>query len=87
MAAKLNSGGTGFSKLVKLTKLADVSRSAWIGEDAVNFGGKTYEVAEEVLCYNLDSKEWMTLEKALAYADTANLYVRDGVVRVVEVKH
>ena len=28
-----------------------------------------------------------TLEKALAYADMANLYAKDGVIRVVEVKH
>ena len=87
VAVKINSGGTGFSSLVKLTKLADVSKNAWIGTSAVTFGGKTYEVPENVLCYNLDSKEWTTLEKALAYAEQANLYAKDGVIRVVEVQH
>ena len=53
----------------------------------MTFGGRTYEVPQDVLCYNLDSREWITLEKALAYADTVNLYAKDGVIRVVEVKH
>lgn len=87
VAAKINRGGTGFSMLVKLTQLSKVSKSAWIGESAVTFGGKTYEVSENVLCYNLDSKEWVTLDEAMAYADTANLYAKDGVIRVIEVKH
>ena len=86
-AVKLNRSGSGFSSLIKLSKMADVSQNAWIGKEAVTFGGRTYEVPEDVLCYNLDSKEWTTLEKALAYADTANLYAKDGVIRVVEVKH
>ena len=72
-AVKVNQGGTGFSSVVKLTKLEKVSRNAWTGKSAVTFGGRTYEVSEDVLCYNLDSKEWTTLEKALAYADTAGM--------------
>lgn len=87
VAAKINRGGTGFSMLVKLTKLSNVSESAWIGNSAVTFGGKTYEVPETVLCYNLDSKEWVTFDKAMAYSDTANLYAKDGVIRVIEVQH
>ena len=86
-AVKLNRSGSGFSSLIKLSKMADVSQNAWIGKEAVTFGGRTYEVPRDVLCYNLDSREWITLEKALAYADTANLYAKDGVIRVVEVKH
>ena len=73
--------------LSKLSKLSNVSKNAWIGKEAVTFSGRTYEVPKDVLCYNLDSREWITLEKALAYADTANLYAKDGVIRVVEVKH
>lgn len=87
VVAKINRGGTGFSMMVKLTELKDVSANAWIGEDAVTFGGRTYEVPEDVLCYNADSKEWVTLKQALAYADSANLYAKDGVVRVIEVRH
>ena len=87
VAAKVNQGGTGYSRLVKLTQLTNVSASAWIGKSAVIFNGKTYEVSETVLCYNLDSKEWVTVEQALAYSDTANLYAKDGVVRIVEVSY
>lgn len=87
VAVKINRGGTGFSMLVQLTKLSDVSESAWIGKSVVTFGGRTYEVPENVLCYNLDSKEWVTLDKALAYSGTVNLYAKDGIIRVVEVKH
>lgn len=86
-AVKINRGGTGFSMLVKLTELSNVPKSAWIGESAVTFGGKTYEVPENVLCYNLDSQEWVTLDQALAYSNTASLYAKDGVIRVIEVAH
>jgi len=87
VAAKLNSAGTTFTSLTELTRLKNVAESAWIGKSAVTFGGRTYTVSETVLCYNRDSGDWVTLDAALAYADTANLYVSGGVVRVVEVKH
>lgn len=87
VAAKMNQGGTGFSQVIELTELKNVSVNAWIGKAAVTFGGRTYEVPENVLCYNVDSKEWVTLDQALAYSERANLHVRDGVVRVVEVQH
>ncbi len=87
VAVTLNRGNTGFSSLIELTKLDDVSKSSWIGQSAVTFGGRTYEVPEDVLCYNVDSQEWTTLEKALAYAETADLFAKDGVIRVVEVRH
>lgn len=87
VAAKINRGGTGFSQMIELTELKNVSANAWVGKTAVTFGGRTYEVPENVLCYNADSKEWVTLDQAMAYSKTANLHVRDGVVRVVEVQH
>lgn len=87
VAAKINRGGTGFSQMIELTELKNVSTNAWVGKTAVTFGGRTYEVPENVLCYNVDSKEWVTLDQAMAYSKTANLHVRDGVVRVVEVQH
>lgn len=87
VAVTLNRGNTGFSSLIELTRLDDVSKSSWIGQSAVTFGGRTYEVPEDVLCYNVDSQEWTTLEKALAYAETADLFAKDGVIRVVEVRH
>ena len=87
VAVTLNRGNTGFSSLIELSRLDDVSKSSWIGQSAVTFGGRTYEVPEDVLCYNVDSQEWTTLEKALAYAETADLFAKDGVIRVVEVRH
>jgi len=87
VSATLNGKGTGFSRLKELTQLKDVSQHAWIGKSAVTFGSRTYTVPEDVQCYNKDAKSWVTLDAALAYADTANLYVEDGVVRIVEVKH
>jgi len=86
-AVKINRGGTGFSSLIKLTELKNVTENAWIGKEAVTFGGRTYSVPTGVLCYNVDSQDWVTLDQALAYSDSANLYVKDGVVRVVEVQH
>ena len=86
-AVKINRGGTGFSSLIKLTELKNVTENAWIGKEAVTFGGQTYSVPTDVLCYNVDSQDWVTLDQALAYSDSANLYVKDGVVRVVEVQH
>ena len=35
----------------------------------------------DVLCYNADTGKWIDLDAALAYSDTANLYVYNGVVR------
>ncbi|WP_298032876.1 S-layer homology domain-containing protein [uncultured Dysosmobacter sp.] len=87
VAAKLNRNESGFSSMVKLTELKDVSNNAWIGDTAVTFGSRTYIVdPDTVLCYNRDTKDWVSLEKARDYADQANLYVQDGVVRVIEVK-
>ena len=86
VAAKINSIGSDFSELVRLTRLKDVAESSWIGKRAVNYNGATYVVPETVLCYNADGGKWITLDAALAYADTANLYVEDNVVRIVEVK-
>lgn len=76
-----------FTRLSELTCLKNVSDQAWVGTGTVLFGGRSYSVAEDVLCYNKDSKEWVTLEQALAYASVADLYVRDATVRVIEVVH
>ena len=84
VAAGINSQGTGFSSLEDLTKLEDVSNSAWSGQTAVTVGGKTYTVPTDVPCYNSVSKTWISLSAAHSYADRADLYVSDGVVRVIE---
>ena len=88
VAFKVNSGKTGFSQMLTLDKLGEVSASAWIGKTAVNYGGRTYTVPSDVLCWNRDGGSWLDggAEAALAYGGTMSLYVRDGVVRVIEVR-
>lgn len=88
VAFKENSGKTGFSQMLTLDKLGEVSASAWIGTGAVNYGGRTYTVPSDVLCWNRDGGSWLDggAEAALAYGGTMNLYVKDGIVRVIEVR-
>ena len=81
----LNEDATKIVRMTELTQLKNVPEKAWMGKSAVTFGGRTYSVAEEVLCYNQDGRRWITLEAALAYGDEANLYARNGVIHVVEV--
>ena len=76
-----------FSSVTKLTELRSIPNSAWSGSSAVTVGGRTYRVSADVPCYNKDTGTWMTLSEAHAYASVSNLYVKDGTVRVVEVKH
>lgn len=88
VAFKENSGKTGFAQMLTLDKLGEVSASAWIGTTAVNYGGRTYTVPSDVLCWNRDGGSWLDggVEAAIAYGGTMSLYVRDGVVRVIEVR-
>lgn len=79
-------GNLMFTSFAAMSKLSNVSSSAWIGKTAVNFGSRTYEVPSNVQCYNDDTGKWMTLDDAKAYGGTMNLYVYDGVVRIVEIK-
>lgn len=74
-----------FVNFVKLTELEKVSPQSWLGTASVLHGGKSYPVPSDVLCYNADGGSWITLEQAMAYSGTMNLYVHDGVVRIVEV--
>ena len=79
-------GNLMFTSFAAMSKLSNVSSGAWIGKTAVNFGSRTYEVPSNVQCYNDGTGKWMTLDDAKAYGGTMNLYVYDGVVRIVEVK-
>ena len=90
-----NSDRSNFYNMVTLTKLASVPASAWIGDTAVNYGGQTYIVyPNSVICYNRDAGAWFTaasadstaLAAAKAYGGTMDLYVKDGVVRAIEVR-
>lgn len=83
VAAKVNSAGTAFVMMERLTKVDNVSSASWIGDKSVVFGGRSYAVPEDVLCYNEDSGRWTDLTSARSYGGTMDLYVKDGVVRVV----
>ena len=87
VAVQLNKEGTMFTRFETMSKLGNVSAGSWVGKTAVNYGGRTYEVASDVQCYNLDTGKWMNdLDTAKNYGGTMNLYVYDGVIRIVEVK-
>ena len=87
VAVRLNKAGTMFTSFDTMSKLGTVSAGAWVGKTAVNYGGRTYEVASDVQCYNLDTGRWMNdLDTAKNYGGTMNLYVYDGVIRIVEVR-
>ena len=77
-----------YTGMTVLTKLAAVPASAWIGDTAVNYGGQTYTVyPDSVICYNRDAGDWFAdLAAAKAYGGTMDLYVKDGVVRAIEVR-
>ncbi len=83
-----------YTSITTLTRLSDVSASAWVGNTALNYGGTTYTVYDDsVMCWNRDSETWFTapsdtetaLDAAKAYGGRMNAYVKDGVVRVIEV--
>ena len=87
VAVKLNKAGTMFTSFDTMSKLSKVSSSAWVGKTAVNYSGRTYEVASDVQCYNADTGKWMEdLDAAKNYGGTMNLYAYNGVIRIVEVK-
>ena len=80
-------GNLMFTRFDTMSKLSNVSSSAWIGKTAVTFGSRTYEVPSNVQCYNADTGKWMEdLDAAKNYGGTMNLYVYDGVVRIIEIK-
>ena len=85
VAATLRNGR--FAGVSVLTELKNVDNRAWSGPSGVTVDGTFYTVPEDVLCYNRDSGRWLTLSAAHAYAETCNLYVQDGVVRVVEIRN
>ncbi len=76
------------TSITHLTKLSSVPASAWIGDTAVNYGGQTYIVyPDSVICWNKDAGKWFDdLAAAKAYGGKMDLYVKDGVVRAIEVR-
>ena len=83
----LNKDQSTLTNLEKLTKIAGVSNSAWVGQSVVNTGGKSYTVPGDVMCYNAATTTWITLDQAHAFASSCDLYVDgSGIVRAIEVK-
>lgn len=81
-------GGSNYiSALVKLTEVRNVSNNAWSGRDTVTVGGRTYTIPSNVLCYNRDAERWVSLSEAHAYSGQCSLYIHDGMVRIIEVRH
>lgn len=85
VAVTLNRDRDGYSSLIRLSQFNDVPNSAWTGESAVTIGGRTYTVPSNVACYNRTTRSWMSLSAAHAYADVCDMYMKDGVIRVIEV--
>ena len=71
--------------LIYPDELRNVPNAAWSGKGAVTVNGRTYTAPASLPCYNRETKEWVTLTEARAYADSATLYVHQGVVRFLEV--
>jgi len=71
--------------LIYPDELRNVPNAAWSGKGAVTVNGRTYTVPASLPCYNRETKEWVTLTEARDYADSATLYVHQGVVRFLEV--
>ncbi len=86
VSVTVNSKNNGFSNLTRLTELSDVPNSAWGSQTSVTVGGRTYSVPSDVPCYDKTAGVWITLAQARGYADSADLYVSDGVVRVIEIR-
>ena len=87
MAVSKKTNDLGVRNFYTLTKLTNISSSSWIDNSAVNYGGRTYEVPSSVQCYNADTGTWFaSLDAARDYGGTMNLYVYDGVIRIVEVR-
>ena len=71
--------------LIYPDELRNVPNAAWSGKGAVTVNGWTYTAPASLPCYNRETREWVTLTEARAYADSATLYVHQGVVRFLEV--
>lgn len=79
--------GDQFVRVVTMDEVRNVANSAWNGPASVTVKGTTYAVSEDAMCYNVSTGRWMTLSAGHAYAEKCDLYVLDGIVRVVEIRN
>ena len=48
--------------------------------------GRTYSIPTNVMCYNRDIQDWVTVAQAHAYAKECDMYASsDGVIRAIEI--
>lgn len=81
-----NMDGERVSAYVMLDAVKNVPTSAFRSSTMAYHNGKTYEVSEDVVCYNKTTGTWLSLGAALAFADKCTMYIDDnGIVRGVEV--
>ncbi len=76
-----------FTMLRPLTDLKNITPQSWVGTNMIVYNGQSYSVGKNILCHNADSGEWITLEQALAYSDTVDIYVTDNIVRIIVVSY
>lgn len=78
--------GKRVSAYVILDAVKNVPTSAFRSSTVVYHNGRTYEVSEDVVCYNKATGGWLSLGAALAFADQCTMYIDDnGIVRGVEI--
>lgn len=78
--------GKGIQTLEKLGKHSFVPESAWLNDHTVVVGGETCTIPLNVAIYNRDNGTWQTSVKdAREYGGSLNLYVKDAVVRFIEI--
>ncbi len=52
----------------------------------MNICDKTYYAAGDKVCFNSDTETWLaSFDEVLDYGGKMDLYVKDGMVRVIEV--
>ncbi len=84
VAVMISDSEEAFSWVDPMKKLEGVKHSSWLGKEAVTYGSSTYVIDENTVFYNLDAETWSNMDKCLEYAEKSDMYVYDGVVRIVE---
>ena len=74
--------------IVKLSKVENVTRSQFGGEDSVTADGIVYQISDDVVVYNDTLETWTTLSAAKAFTDNFTLYydktaTTGGQIRVI----
>jgi len=84
VAANISDSGNSYSWVSQLDKLSKVPNNTWLSTEAVTFGNMTYEINDDTLYYNKDIEKWSDIDRCLEYSTKTNMYVYEGIVRIVE---